>query len=143
MSPITPIKSTLMKRLRGWKKIAVESIHFARRFTNFEGEERRGEPITVNKTRSSYEEFRGAMDSFSTDVEKFNARVGIDVLRAQNVVSEIVSNGVKYVILIGTRLVKGMIQEMIVEFTIDAAIRIRRRRIEEFLYKENRCKNFI
>lgn len=54
------------------------------------------------------------MDSFSTDVEKFNARVGIDVLRAQNVVSEIVSNGVKYVILIGTRLVKGMIQEMIV-----------------------------
>lgn len=36
------------------------------------------------------------MDSFSTDVEKFNARVGIDVLRAQNVVSEIVSNGVKY-----------------------------------------------
>lgn len=83
------------------------------------------------------------MDSFSTDVEKFNARVGIDVLRAQNVVSEIVSNGVKYVILIGTRLVKGMIQEMIVEFTIDAAIRIRRRRIEEFLYKENRCKNFI
>lgn len=85
-----------MKRLRGWKKIAVESIHFARRFTNFEGEERRGEPITVNKTRSSYEEFRGAMDSFSTDVEKFNARVGIDVLRAQNVVLEIVSNGVKY-----------------------------------------------
>lgn len=134
-----------MKRLRGWKKIAVESIHFARRFTNFEegGGEGREPPITVNKTRSSYEEFRGAMDSFSTDVEKFNARVGIDVLRAQNVVSEIVSNGVKYVILIGTRLVKGMIQEMIVEFTIDAAIRIRRRRIEEFLYKENRCKNFI
>lgn len=60
------------------------------------GGEEKESPITVNKTRSSYEEFRGAMDSFSTDVEKFNARVGIDVLRAQNVVSEIVSNGVKY-----------------------------------------------
>lgn len=106
-----------MKRLRGWKKIAAtarvdplcSTLHKFRG-----GGEEKESPITVNKTRSSYEEFRGAMDSFSTDVEKFNARVGIDVLRAQNVVSEIVSNGVKYVILIGTRLVKGMIQEMIV-----------------------------
>lgn len=79
MPPITPIKSTLMKRLRGvGKKIAADFDH-ARVdplcFTNFEREgEGKEPPISANKTRSLNKEL---------STLKNLTRVRISILRAR------------------------------------------------------------